>query len=109
MKTCLNCNKEIILPETTNVYIKSNFKLKKFCSDVCRIESNNKLKKTTYVLKNTEHDIKPKEVNILIKGDINFSQNRKDGANPDIIKGDTYYEFELFRKSNLSNKIDRFD
>ena len=70
MKRCLNCNKELILQETTNSYLKSNFRLKKFCDDSCRIEFNNKNIKKNYVLKETEHNNKLKEINNFVNGTI---------------------------------------
>lgn len=110
MKFCLNCNKELIPPETTNKYLKSNFRFKKFCNDECRIIYYNILKKKKYLLKNTEHDLKVIELNRLIKGKPYFSKGKKNSYNPDIIKNDEDYELEIFRKMNhLKNKVNKWD
>jgi len=97
MKKCLNCNEEIIIPETTNNYLKSNFRFKKFCNDGCRIAFNNKNNKKIYVLKESEHNDKLKELNNLIKGNIVFARGQREGYYPDLTKEDTDYEFEIFR------------
>jgi len=97
MKNCLNCNKELFLPQTTNNYLKSNFRLKKFCDDKCRIEFNNKNRKNPYILKETEHNNKLKEINNLVNGVIMHIKGKKDYYNPDITKENTDYEIEMFR------------
>jgi hypothetical protein len=97
MKGCLNCNKELILPETTNNYLRSNFRLRKFCDDSCRVEFNNKKNKKNYVLKETEHNNKLKEINSFIHGTIMHIKGKKDYYNPDITKENIDYEVEMFR------------
>ena len=110
MKRCLNCNKEIILSETNNPYLKSNFKFKKFCDNNCQIDFNNKLKKKAYLLKETEHNNKLKELNNLIKGDFIICRGKKDSYSPDISKENIDYEMELFRNMNhLKDKVKRWD
>lgn len=110
MKHCLNCGKGLIPPETTNSYLKSNFRLKKFCDEQCRLDYNNKLKKKKYVLKETEHNNKLKELNDLIKGEIWFVKGKKDSYNPDLTKENAEYELEIFRNMNhLKDKVSRWD
>ncbi|MBI5148380.1 hypothetical protein HZA33_01745 [Candidatus Pacearchaeota archaeon] len=110
MKHCLHCNTELIPPKTTNNYLKSNFRLKKFCTEQCRIEFNNNLKKKNYVLKDTEHDNKLNELNKLIKGEICHVKGKKDSYNPDITKADADYELEVFRNMHhLKNKVGKWN
>jgi hypothetical protein len=110
MKTCLNCGKEIFPPQTTNVYLISNFKFKKFCSDLCRIEYNNQLKKKTYILKETEHNAKIKQLHCIVGGKIGHVIGKKDTYNPDIIKEEMDYELELFRNMlHLKKKVANWD
>ena len=110
MKECLNCGKQLVVSETTNNYLKSNFRLKKYCDENCRLEFNNRIKKKNYVLKDTEHDNRVRELNKLIKGEFVIVQGRKNSYNPDIIRGETDYELEIFRNfSKLKHKSKNWD
>lgn len=111
MKKCLNCGKQLIFPKfTANNYLKSNFRLKKFCNEACRIKLNNRKKKKSYILKETEHNNKLKELNNLIKGKMVVAKGRKDSYYPDIIKDNVDYELEIFRRIvHLKNKVERWD
>jgi len=110
MKKCLNCDKEIVLEPTTNQYLISNFRLKKFCSKECRIRYNNIKNIKQYLLKETEHNIKVKILNEFVKGKIYTSSGKKNSYNPDLIKEDIDYELELFRNMHkLKVKVDKWD
>ncbi len=110
MKYCLSCGKELIIPKTTNQYLISNFRLKKFCNEECRLKYNNTLKRNKYILKETEHNLKLKELNQLIKGNLHFTKGKKDFYNPDLIKENIDYELELFRNvHHFKEKIRKSD
>ncbi|UCD20774.1 MAG: hypothetical protein JSW08_03310 [archaeon] len=110
MKRCLHCNKELILPKTNNNYLKSNFRLKKFCNDRCRIDFHNKFKKEEYITQETEHEIKLKELNKILSGNIVSLTRKRNAYNPDIIKKEIDYELEIFRKMHhLKEKARKWD
>lgn len=111
-KTCKNCGKPLLLDEESfkeNPYLRSNFKLKKYCNKGCRIEYNNKLKGNIYILCKTEHDKNVYEINKILQGRLNSTKN-KANYNPDIVKENTEFEVELFRKTvHLRNKARKWD
>ncbi len=110
MTRCLFCDKELVLEQTTNNYLKSNFRLRKFCNKECRIKHWNKSKSNQYNLKETEHNQKLKTLNAFIKGRINLSTGKRASYNPDIIQEETDYEMELFRNmKHLKQKVDKWD
>ena len=111
-RVCKGCGKPLLPNEELfkeNPYLKSNFRLKKYCNEECRVKYNNKLKRDKYVLSETDHNNNVYAVNKLIEGDINF-RHKINAYNPDIIKEDTEFEVELFRKTvHLRNKASKWD
>ena len=93
-KLCLYCNAQIF----------KQHKTKKYCNDNCRVLNIKKNTPLKGLNMEREHDRKLEEANKKIMGEIVHNSRSKYGANPDIIKGDTIFEVELFGHSTVRTK-----
>ncbi len=110
MRTCLYCNKELILLPTTNPYEISSFHRKKFCNKGCRISFNNLKQKEKYITKEKEHYIKLKELNLSIRGHLPNVKTRRKSYTSDIILDDKDYELEIYtNKNHFEKKAQNWD
>ena len=114
IKNCKNCGKSFQLDESKaqeNVYLRTGFNRKVYCSSECRNEFNHKIyaNKNPYLTQFDEHNKLVFKINSFINGEI-VRFKGVEGYYPDIIKDDKDYEIEVFRKLyHLNQKIKKWN